>query len=130
MIDRAIGGDAIQPRREAEFRVEAGQREVDLEENLLREVERDFEVGHHQLASSGRGRGDHAMRRALSLHAHVDVDGGGIHTLPVGPATLLAGPLRGSDPPASDEKLSRSAGAPASMAARPRRSARWRSFRP
>jgi hypothetical protein len=29
----------------------------------------------------------------------VDVDGGGTHTVPVGPATLLDGPLRGNDPP-------------------------------
>jgi exopolyphosphatase/guanosine-5'-triphosphate,3'-diphosphate pyrophosphatase len=29
----------------------------------------------------------------------VDVEGGGTHTVPVGPLTLLAGPLRGSDPP-------------------------------
>ncbi len=28
-----------------------------------------------------------------------DVAGGDVHTLPVGPLTLLAGPLRGSDPP-------------------------------
>ena len=29
----------------------------------------------------------------------VDVEGGGTHTVPVGPLTLLAGPLCGSDPP-------------------------------
>lgn len=29
----------------------------------------------------------------------VDVEGGSTHTIPVGPLTLLAGPLRGSDPP-------------------------------
>jgi len=29
----------------------------------------------------------------------IDVEGGAVHTIPVGPATLLAGPLRGSDPP-------------------------------
>ena len=29
----------------------------------------------------------------------VDVEGGGTHTVPVGPLTLLAGPLRGADPP-------------------------------
>ena len=29
----------------------------------------------------------------------VDVEGGGRHTVPVGPATLAEGPLRGSDPP-------------------------------
>ena len=29
----------------------------------------------------------------------VDQSGGNVHTLPVGPLTLLAGPLRGGDPP-------------------------------
>lgn len=31
----------------------------------------------------------------------VEVEGGGTHTVPVGPLTLLVGPLRGSDPPAA-----------------------------
>ena len=40
------------------------------------------------------------LRVTIDDHALVvDVDGGGIHTVPVGPATLLDGPLRGSDPP-------------------------------
>ncbi len=40
------------------------------------------------------------LRVTIDDHALVvDVDGGGVHTVPVGPATLLDGPLRGSDPP-------------------------------
>jgi hypothetical protein len=40
------------------------------------------------------------LRVTIDDHALVvEVEGGGIHTVPVGPATLLAGPLRGSDPP-------------------------------
>jgi hypothetical protein len=56
------------------------------------------------------GRSDRAEQRAPSvpgtLRVTIDdhelvvaVDGGGIHTVAVGPATLLGGPLRGSDPP-------------------------------
>jgi hypothetical protein len=56
------------------------------------------------------GRSDRAEPRAPSvpgtLRVTIDdhelvvaVDGGGIHTVAVGPATLLGGPLRGSDPP-------------------------------
>ncbi len=42
---------------------------------------------------------------ALRVHIHdhsltIEVTGGAVHTLPVGPLTLLDGPLRGSDPPA------------------------------
>lgn len=40
------------------------------------------------------------LRVTIDDHALVvEVEGGGIHTVPVGPATLLDGPLRGSDPP-------------------------------
>jgi hypothetical protein len=40
------------------------------------------------------------LRVTIDDHALVvEVDGGGTHTVPVGPATLLDGPLRGSDPP-------------------------------
>ncbi|MGE5210740.1 MAG: DUF501 domain-containing protein [Acidobacteriota bacterium] len=40
------------------------------------------------------------LRVTIDDHALVvKVDGGGTHTVPVGPATLLDGPLRGSDPP-------------------------------
>jgi hypothetical protein len=40
------------------------------------------------------------LRVTIDDHALVvDVDGGGTHTVPVGPTTLLDGPLRGSDPP-------------------------------
>ncbi len=40
------------------------------------------------------------LRVTIDDHALVvDVDGGGTHTVPVGPATLLDGPLRASDPP-------------------------------
>lgn len=40
------------------------------------------------------------LRVTIDDHALlVDVDGEGTHTVPIGPATLLAGPLRSSDPP-------------------------------
>jgi hypothetical protein len=40
------------------------------------------------------------LRITIDDHALVvDVEGGSTHTVPVGPATLLDGPLRGSDPP-------------------------------
>lgn len=40
----------------------------------------------------------------LRIHIHdhtltIEVTGGAVHTLPVGPLTLLEGPLHGSDPP-------------------------------
>ena len=41
-----------------------------------------------------------ALRVTIDDYALVvEVEGGGVHTIPVGPATLLEGPLRGSDPP-------------------------------
>jgi hypothetical protein len=40
------------------------------------------------------------LRVTIDDHALVvEVEGGGTHTVPVGPTTLLDGPLRGSDPP-------------------------------
>lgn len=55
-----------------------------------------LEPAEHRAPSMAPG----TLRVTIDDHALVvDVDGGGIHTVPVGPATLLDGPLRGSDPP-------------------------------
>jgi exopolyphosphatase/guanosine-5'-triphosphate,3'-diphosphate pyrophosphatase len=69
----------------------------------------DDPVGRWALEQLGRGEpveqrtpstAPGTLRVTIDDHALVvDVDGGGVHTVPVGPATLLDGPLRGSDPP-------------------------------
>jgi len=106
MVDRAVGRDAVQPRREAVPGIEAREREVDLEEYLLSEIERPVAVAYlavqvidqrplvapHDLLErrpvASQGRADQVLVRRPGGTGGADLRGLGTRFHPTSPPAL------------------------------------------